>query len=522
MDSADGLTDGDAPAAEPDVRTPKVFINYRRDDAASDARLLYEKLVSHFAAENVFLDVEDIHPGMKWLEEIKARSESSGVFLALIGPAWMPTLTQRLRAGLLDTTEDVVKQEIEFALSRGSRIAVVPVLVGGASMPQADRLPKSMRGLGAMEAVTLRHDSFSRDVEHLIAKIGQIGSHIPARPQRTGPAEGAAGPDEPVAATSGRSSRVSTSLVPAPDDRHFETVIRHMVDRGTVVPVLGPSVCGSFPDADRIAAKIADELNLEMEAPDLPKVAQHLFVSSGRSDLHRALKRILDVEPEPGPAHQFFARFPGEVERLGRPPHHQLIITTNYDSALERAFDEQNEPYDLAVYMASGEDQGRFVHFPYDGYPEAIAAPNEYPKFPIDDFGELSRTLIVKVHGAADGSSEGYGWRDNYVITEDHYIDYLSRGPVESLVPFQILNKLTESHCLFLGYALQDWNLRVFLKRIWKGEQLGSKSWAIESEPDDFELDFWRQLNVDLFASLPDGYVCELERRIRAYRDPVA
>ena len=37
----------------------QVFISYRRDDAASDARLLYEKLVAHFGSENVFLDVVD-------------------------------------------------------------------------------------------------------------------------------------------------------------------------------------------------------------------------------------------------------------------------------------------------------------------------------------------------------------------------------------------------------------------------------------------------------------------------------
>ena len=49
------------------------------------------------------------------------------------------------------------------------------------------------------------------------------------------------------------------------------------------------------------------------------------------------------------------------------------------------------------------------------------------------------------------------------------YIDYLSRSPIESLVPVQILDKLRDSHCLFLGYTVRDWNLRVFLKRIWEG-----------------------------------------------------
>ena len=42
-----------------------------------------------------------------------------------------------------------------------------------------------------------------------------------------------------------------------------------------------------------------------------------------------------------------------------------MIVSTNYDANLERAFDEENEPYDLAVYIASGPDEGHFLHFPF-------------------------------------------------------------------------------------------------------------------------------------------------------------
>jgi len=50
--------------------------------------------------------------------------------------------------------------------------------------------------------------------------------------------------------------------------------------------------------------------------------------------------------------------------------------------------------------------------------------------------------VIVKIHGAVDGNVADYRWRENYVITEDDYIDYLSERPIESLVPVQILDKL--------------------------------------------------------------------------------
>ena len=56
------------------------------------------------------------------------------------------------------------------------------------------------------------------------------------------------------------------------------------------------------------------------------------------------------------------------------------------------------------------------------------------------------------------------------MITEDHYIDYFGGRPAEEVVPMQILAKLRQSSCLFLGYAMADWRLRVFLHWIWPGE----------------------------------------------------
>ena len=121
--------------------------------------------------------------------------------------------------------------------------------------------------------------------------------------------------------------------------------------------------------------------------------------------------------------------------------------------------------------------------------------------------------MIVKIHGAVDGSVGDYRWKENYVITEDHYIDYLSKSPIESLVPVQVLDKLRDSHCLFLGYTVRDWNLRVFLKRIWEGS-LEAKSWAVEPDPDVLEKDFWAQSNVDLYAADLADYVGLLQERL--------
>jgi len=164
--------------------------------------------------------------------------------------------------------------------------------------------------------------------------------------------------------------------------------------------------------------------------------------------------------------------------------------------------------------MASGKDKGKFVHFPYQASAESIGTPNSYGKFPIRDYGELERTVIVKIHGTVDGHVGDYRWKESYVITEDHYIDYLSRSPIESLIPVQVLDKLRDSHCLFLGYTVRDWNLRVFLKRIWRGKPLGAKSWAVDPDPDVLEKELWAQTYVDLYAADLADYIDVLQERL--------
>ena len=85
---------------------------------------------------------------------------------------------------------------------------------------------------------------------------------------------------------------------------------------------------------------------------------------------------------------------------------------------LERAFRAAGEPFDLASYVAEGDQRGKFLHWMSDGNTALIEKPNEYRDLALDQ-----RSVILKIHGAID---RGNPERDSYVITEDHYIDYLT------------------------------------------------------------------------------------------------
>jgi hypothetical protein len=190
------------------------------------------------------------------------------------------------------------------------------------------------------------------------------------------------------------------------------------------------------------------------------------------------------------------------------PPKKSVKMRTNYDDLMERAFKAANEPFDLVSYVSEGEHRGKFVHGSTDGEAYLIEKPNEYRGLALDQ-----RPVILKIHGTADRNNAE---RDSFVITEDHYIDYLTRTDLSSLVPVTLAAKLRRSHFLFLGYSLRDWNLRVILHRIWGEQKLSYKSWAIQREPQPIDQQFWRKRDVDILDVPLERYVAALNERLQA------
>jgi hypothetical protein len=277
-----------------------------------------------------------------------------------------------------------------------------------------------------------------------------------------------------------------------------------------------------LPDDADIAEYLAVKARLRSPERQLAEVAQYARMIRGEPRVFSWVKSIFATSA-PGPAHRYLARLPRRLEELGLERLYLMVVTPKFDVALEQAFLEAKEPFDVAIYMAPGtEHAGRFVHVKWgDVDPQPILAPNEYDGFPIvGDDGQLTRTVIVRINGAIDDADLGYRWKNNYVITEDHYIDYFGGHRAEEVVPMQILAKLRQSSCLFLGYALADWRLRVFLHWIWPGERpSGATHWAVQRRPDVLERRFWEHAGVGLYRSRLTDYVQGLDRFLAMNRD---
>jgi SIR2-like domain len=304
-----------------------------------------------------------------------------------------------------------------------------------------------------------------------------------------------------------------------PSESHYDTVLRAIAD-GRVVPLLGAGVnlCGRpegtawqhgryLPSGAELAAHLAGLFAYpEDELVDLLRVSQYVEVMLGSGPLYDKLHELFDADYPPSPVHELLAGLPKRLGLAGR-RRYQLIMTTNYDDALERAFRAAGEDFDLVWYIAEAEHRGKFLHLPPDGEPRLISRPNEY-----DGLSLQERTVILKIHGAIDRRRPE---RDSYVITEDHYIDYLTRTDVSTLVPVTLGAVLRHSHFLFLGYSMRDWNLRVMLHRIWAEQSRTYKSWAIQLHPNPIDDEFWHRRGVDVLDTSLEEYVAGLTARIQ-------
>ena len=235
---------------------------------------------------------------------------------------------------------------------------------------------------------------------------------------------------------------------------------------------------------------------------DLTRISQYIALNGGMQVVYDSVRQILAREYTPTPLHEFFATIPALLRNRNCPHPYQLLVTTNYDNMLERAFIKQNESYDLLYYIADGADSGNFM-LVSNGKTHLIDKPNKY-SLPLNE-----RSVILKIHGAIDHDNAE---KDSYVITEDHYIDYLARKDIMRLLPVTLMEKMKRSHFLFLGYGLRDWNLRVIFKRIWKGRKLGTKSWAIQKDSEPLEALAWKYHNVDILEVELERYLADLKK----------
>jgi hypothetical protein len=333
----------------------------------------------------------------------------------------------------------------------------------------------------------------------------------------------------------GKQGRISSDKADA-----FWPFLLGNIEEERVTAFLGPRVTdGLLPSRESVAQSLAEEFHYPLpDQGSLVHVAQFMALrdpvllrSSYVKTLKRSLFTYLDVTLTKREKRRMLRKSLGEMtetlnwaERVleiqENELHHQLAelelplyVTTNVDSFMYEALKQQEDISPRRI--------GLRWEQPEAGTPQhAISDPN--PDEPV----------VLHLNGY-DGDEEQMR---HLVLSEDDYLEHfvrLSRDQ-ELILPSNVLGMLSQHSFLFLGYQLDDWELRVILQGLTKqiaqtstdrkthvGVQLELGEEVTSDEAMNYLQRYMQEFNVDIYWGSTRQFVNELHNKWKAYEDDI-
>jgi hypothetical protein len=305
--------------------------------------------------------------------------------------------------------------------------------------------------------------------------------------------------------------------------------IARLIERRSITLFLGAAASlvnaspSMLPDGRQLSLDLAKLGSYPGNSYDpLTKVSQYLVEYAGDRDL------ILDYIKS-----RFHDEIPSNyqcsiTDFLGRIPLAivpKLIVTTNYDTLIEKLFEQRGSPYIcISHILGRSKYTGRLVVYEKlcEFSKDSILTRAEAEDLIQDRISSgLDFTVIYKMHGSAisyipRASRDGNlaGGLNSIVLTEQDYIDFLDKNTTQRL-PIQVQQMLYQSQFLFLGYSLGDWNFRLLLHRL-RDNQAGAdtKHWACLLHSDPVEAVFWQKRGVNIHYVSLDNFLEELQQHL--------
>jgi len=271
------------------------------------------------------------------------------------------------------------------------------------------------------------------------------------------------------------------------DKVNWPAILLHL-KKQKLVPFLGAGASFSangapgLPGGRELAESLAEECDYPgMDKTDLLRVSQYYALRIGEMPLRESVNEKLSLpDVKPGEAHNILAGWPIEV-----------VLTTNFDNLMERAFIKNDKDAAKAIYKRLGDQE------------QIKITPTEHAP------------LVYKLHGSLDDI-------DSMIMTEDNYIDFLiSLIEGNPKIPDKIKNIFDTCSILFIGYGLKDWNIRVLLRYFRKTDR---RSFAIqrdlaaaseEGAAKEWEsmVLYWEKKEISVYNCDALEFLKELDRR---------
>ncbi len=266
---------------------------------------------------------------------------------------------------------------------------------------------------------------------------------------------------------------------------------------------------------------------------DLGKVSQHAQAQDPGA-LNGTLHDIFSRDYPLTHLHKTLAALPSRCPFNRRP----VFITTNYDTMMEQALAAANEPFDILYYRTPGPSNPVWLyhwknahHYYQQPYSERADTPQEPidHELPIPDLANYSdlplgnnkrtdsdeledkdraRTLIVKIHGTVSPKGREHS---TFILTPDDYIQFLRLVSLRTPLPTTLFSRLLETHFLFLGYGLGDWNILAICQNLWSQRTSPNfNNWAVQFKPTDADVARWNSTG-------PAGRISVFDQNVTDY-----
>lgn len=261
--------------------------------------------------------------------------------------------------------------------------------------------------------------------------------------------------------------------------------------------------------------------------PDLLTSITSYFESVGdRDSLWKNLSSVISLKSTPTATHRLLAASARHHLAQKRAVDY-LVITTNYDCLMEKALDDLDVPY--AVILTRKSDQKVVVRFSenipdfewFNDLNKGELGGNVANGFVLQKSDLGSIVVIYKIHGCLYKKLKREE-ADGIIISDNDYISYIKHmGKGSNVIPSHVNILMNNKPFLFLGYSLNDWNIRSIFEtmREKRNQYGGVQDVSVMYEIGDFEEVFFQRndilvLKTDL-NSFVDGVTKSLPEDLR-------
>jgi hypothetical protein len=296
---------------------------------------------------------------------------------------------------------------------------------------------------------------------------------------------------------SAKSAEMSATVAPVEETASTTSVtqalglppaLRERIRRGNIIYFLGAAASGPMLGAE-FYLSIARNNHVPEVFRSRSDIAQHLVDRNARSTLISEIANVMHTQfPEPSAIHRRFAAL---ASRDGsRPAQRLILMTTNYDTGLESAFEERGTPFNLFVYQPHDRYEGKFIHRTPSGELRVIVRPEHLHELEGDE------PVIVKMNG---GPRLMASLPDTFSVATRDFYRLAARVP--RAFPAFLTNELATRSLLIMAHGLKEPDVEEVI-RFSCAQMDAGRSWALKWRPEDTGPDeaarkYWEAIGVD-------------------------